>query len=219
MNNLIVAYWRPGEDNSFHLKHYEVGYYTRFDTDDPITEWANPYTDETVEIFQFVLGPIARQYKTDTVVAPGLAPLPLTSHVIGDRLFVTTQALTQFPNMMTPEEWPKRSSGPMVNWSSLMTFSARVADVVNPDLSSAPAHVQLQNFISWAPWMLMGQRPGGTMARAFGTDIKDFDALPTAVRSGFERYTPEIFATEDWQTPRLDAVDYFNEMVRRKRES
>ncbi len=216
MNNMIVAYWKPGEDDSYYLKHYETAYYTKFDTDEPIESFVNPYTGEENEIFQFILGPINRQYKTNTVVAPGLAPLPLESHVIGDRIFVATQSITQFPNILTPEDWPRRSTGPLVSWSSFMTYSAAVADVANPDKMSAPAHIQLQNFVSWPAWMLMGNKPGGTMARAYGTDIESTDALPKSIIANFEKYTPEILETEKWQTPRMDAVDYFNEMTKRK---
>lgn len=218
MNNLIVGYWRPGDDDSYHLKHYEVGYYAGFDTDDAIETWTNPYTEKEIELFPFVLGPINRQYKTDTVVAPGLAPLPLTSHVMGDRFFVATQSISRIPNIMQPDEWPERSSGENVNWSSFMTYSAPVAEVADPQRTHVGAHIQLQNFVSWQPWMFMGQRPGGLMSRAFGTHIDDFDQLPATVRAGFEKQTPDIFATDKWDIPRMDAVDYYNKSVTERQQ-
>ncbi len=64
--------------------------------------------------------------------------------------------------------------------------------------------------------MQMEGRPGGTMARAYGTDIAGFDALPADVRAGFEKYTPEIFDTASWTVTRFDEFDYFNLMQERR---
>jgi hypothetical protein len=212
LNNYIVDYWEPVKRGTYKLRHYEVGYYTEFDTDDPIDSWVNPYTGEELEVFHFALGPINREYSPETVLAPGLAPIPLTSHVMGGRLIVTTEAISQLPNLFQPDEWPKYSSGETVNWLSLQTLSALMTDVLNPELSSAPAHIQLQNFISWASWMKMGGVPGGSMARAFGTEIAGFDALPGKIYQGFRDKTPEIFETDTWTVTRFDEVDYFNRM-------
>ena len=212
LNNYIIDYWEPVERGTYKLRHYEVGYYTEFDTDTPINRWVNPYTNEELEVFHFALGPINREYSPDTVLAPGLAPIPLNSHVMGDRLVVATEAISQIPNIFQPDEWPKYSSGEIVNWLSLQTLSALMEDVLNPELNSAPAHIQLQNFISWGSWMKMGGYEGGTMARAYGTEIAGFDALPPDVLAGFKKYTPEIFETDTWDVTRFDEIDYFKKM-------
>ena len=216
MNNYIVDAWVPMEPGVYQLKHWEVGYYCEFDTDNPIEYWFNPITNEEVEVFQFILGPIDRVYSPDTVIAPGLAPLPRKSHTIGPRFYVATEAISQFPNLFKPSEWPKRSSGEVANWLSLQTISALWDDVVNPELTSAPANIQLQNFVSWSSWMQMGGRPGGTMARAYGAEIAGFDALPKHVYEGFQTYTPEIFDTANWTETRFDEIDYFQLMQKRR---
>ncbi len=184
MNNYIVDKWQPVERGTYELRHWEVAYYCDFDTDDPIETWVNPYTEEEIEVFQFILGPIERVYSPGDVLAPGLAPIPLTSHIMGPRFYVATEAITQVPNLFQPEEWPKRSSGKVANWLSMQTISAQMEDVLNPELNSAPSNTHLQNFISWGSWMQMGGRPGGSMARAYGTEIDGFDALPKKVYDG-----------------------------------
>lgn len=216
MNNYIVDRWEPVERGTYKLRHWEVGYYCDFDTDDPLELWVNPYTEEELEVFQFVLGPIDRQYSPEAVLAPGLAPVPLTSHIMGPRFYVATEAISQIPNLFQPEDWPKRSSGKMANWVSLQTLSALMDDVLNPELNSAPANIHLQNFISWGSWMQMGGRPGGTMARAYGTEVDGFEALPQNVYDGFKKYTPEIFETATWDVTRFDEFDYFNLMQERR---
>ena len=64
--------------------------------------------------------------------------------------------------------------------------------------------------------MQMGQRPGGTMARAFGTEIAGFDALEPNVLAAFKKLTPEIFETATWDVTRFDEFDYFNLMQERR---
>ena len=136
---------------------------------------------------------------------------------MGERFIVATEAISQLPNLFQPDEWPKISSGKQVNWVSMQTLSALMSDVLNPALNSAPANIQLQNFVSWASWMQMGGRPGGSMARAYGTDISGFDALPKQVYDDFRRITPEIFDTENWQVTRFDEMDYFQMMQERRK--
>ncbi len=216
MNNYIVDSWEPLEPGTYQLKHWEVGYYCNFDTDDPIESWLNPITNEEIEVFNFILGPIDRVYSPESVIAPGLAPIPLNSHIMGPRFYVATEAISQYPNMLKPDEWPKRSSGDVANWLSLQTLSALWEDVVNPELSSAPANIHAQNFVSWSSWMQMGGRPGGSIARAYGTEIEGFSSLPKKVYDGFKKYTPEIFDTANWDVTRFDEIDYFKLMMERR---
>jgi hypothetical protein len=89
-------------------------------------------------------------------------------------------------------------------------------DVRNPELTSAPANIHLQNYISWGSWMQMGGMPGGSMARAYGTEVDGFESLPQHVYDGFKKYTPEIFETATWDTTRFDEFDYFNLMKERR---
>jgi hypothetical protein len=216
MNNYIIHAWQPLEPGTYKLRHWEVGYYCEFDTDTPIETWLNPITNEEIEVFHFVLGPIERVYSLEGVIAPGLAPIPLASHIMGPRFYLATQAISQIPNMFKPDEWPKRSSGEIINWVSMQTMSALWDDVTNPALNSAPANIHLQNFVSWSSWMQMGDRPGGTMARAYGTEIAGFDALEPDVLAAFRKYTPEIFETATWDVTRFDEFDYFNLMQERR---
>ena len=44
MNNYIIDSWEPLERGTYQLKHWEVGYYCDFDTDDPVESWLNPIT-------------------------------------------------------------------------------------------------------------------------------------------------------------------------------
>lgn len=95
--------------------------------------------------------------------------------------------------------------------NSFMTMSALLADVANGAVTSAPVHLQLQNKTRWAEWMGMGDRPGGTVARGFGSKIRDLDALPPAVAAGARRLVPEIFDTKNWTEFVFEDTEYLRE--------
>jgi hypothetical protein len=190
MNNILVDYWDPQEDDQHEMRKYEVGFYTKFDGYEPLEQFENPITGQRVKIHHFRLGPVPRMYTPDGVIVMGFKPNLLPIETIGDRVFLATQSIENAPDML------RKGETNYVN--SFMTMSAALADVANPKVLSAPAHLQLQNKNRWASWLEMGDRPGGTVARGFGTKIPDLDALPAAVREGARRFVPEIFDTKNW---------------------
>lgn len=208
MNNVIVQKWTPIEPGYFELQHYEVAYYSEFDTATPIETWENPITGEVVDVPHFILGPISREYTPDGIIAPGLAPTPLNISVIGDRVFIPTASTDKVFNPMSTPDWGDYAGDPDIYWDSMLTFSADIEDVLNPDVSSAGAEIHMQNLVSWNSFFKMGTRPGRTMVRAFGTHLDSLDDIPPEVRAGLEKYTPEIFNTDEWQDVRIDAVEF-----------
>lgn len=190
MNNILVDYWEPREDNHHEMRKYEVGFYTKYDSYEPLEYFDNPVTGQRVPIHHFRLGPVPRVYTPDGVIVMGYNPKLLPIEVIGDRVFLATQSIESVPDAVRPGQ---------TNYvNSFMTMSALLADVANPRVFSAPVHLQLQNKNKWQSWMGMGDRPGGTVARGFGTKIAGLEALPPAVADGARRFVPEIFDTKNW---------------------
>ena len=212
MNNVIVQKWTPTEPGHYDLQHYEVAYYSEFDSVKPINEWKNPVTGEIVDVPHFILGPIARRYTPDGIIAPGIAPTPLNISVIGDRVFIPTQSTDKVFNPMSTPEWGDYAGDPDVYWDSMLTYSADIKDVLDPNKPRAGAEIHMQNLVSWNAFFKMGLRPGRTMVRAFGTHLDSLDDLPPEVIAGLREYTPAIFATDEWEELRIDAVDYMLEI-------
>jgi hypothetical protein len=190
MNNILVDYWQPKGDNQHEMRKYEVGFYTRYDSQEPLEEFVNPVTGRTSAIHHFRLGPVPRLYTPTGVIAMGYTPKLLPIEVIGDRVFLATQSIESRPDMLDST----RTS----YTNSFMTMSASLADITDPTVLSAPVHLQLQNKNRWAPWMGMEDRPGGTVARGFGGKVESLDALPKSVIDGARRFVPEIFDTANW---------------------
>jgi hypothetical protein len=190
MNNILVDWWQAKEDNQHEMRKYEVGYYSRFDGHEPLEQFENPVTGKQVRIHHFRLGPVPRVYTPEGVIVMGFKPVLLPIEVIGERVFLATESIESRPDMVHP--------GQTTYVNSFMTMSAPLVDVVNRAVKSAPTNLQLQNKARWPEWLGMGDRPGGTVARGFGTKIRDLDALPPAVAAGARKMVPEIFDTKNW---------------------
>lgn len=190
MNNVLVDYWEAKPDNQHEMRKYEVGYYTKIDSNEPLEFFDNPITGKRVPVHFFRLGPVPRLYTPEGVIVMGYNPNPLPLEVIGDRVFLATQSIE------TTADVTRGGAPQYVN--SFMTYSALVADVVNPAVLSAAVHAQLANKNRWQHWMGMGDLPGHTVARGYGAKVSSLEALPPGVMDGLKRFVPEILDTKNW---------------------
>ena len=212
MNNYVIQDWKTEDGTEYEVSHREVAYYSKFDSTEPISEFENPFTGETIELPPFVLGPVPRFYSIDPAeerISFDSDPLNIT--MIGDRVYVPTLTIIKFPNQMTPEEWGAYSNGDSTFWDSMVVYSAEAADVFDPDKTHVDAEIHMQNLVSWSPYFKMGQNPGRTMARAYGQHINGFEDLPTDIRENLKKYTPEIF-DENWTEMRIDSVELVQDL-------
>jgi len=203
MSNLNIRKWYPQPDGGFKAKVFECGTYTKFDSYEPLDEWDNPFTGEKIKVWNFLGGPLNLAIGADGSIGTGpeatVKPKPQNIEVIGDTVFMPQASAFSYPNPFQPKDWPKESSGEKMFWDSHYLFMAKAADVANPNIASVPAQVQLQNLVSWGYWTRMGQQPGRSWGRGFGSKLKSLDELPKSVRAELEKKTPQIFDTANWK--------------------
>jgi len=191
LNNLLIDNWTPQANDSYQMLKYEAGYYTAIDSYEVIETFKHPLTGKMVPVQNFRLGPVPRGYDKDKYTVMGYNPNPLPLEVIGNRVFLATQSIESGPSFTDP--------GKTRYTNSFMTYSATLADMQNPDLPSAPVHAQLQNKTEWSPWMEMGDHPGGTVVRGYGSKVSGLDGLPPGVLEQFGKQTPQILDIENWK--------------------
>lgn len=220
MQNLAAAIWRPLANGHYAAQLREVGVYTRFDSDEVLDTWVNPVTGDERVVWQFASGPLDIEIGPDGIETgpeATLKPKEMRLDVIGDKILAPTQSSFAFPNPFNAanpamaSKWPKEAGDAMFYWDSHYFFAAQLADVLNPEVSSAPSVVQFQNLVSFHPWLGMGQTPGRTWGKGLGTKLKSLDDLPAAARAAFERKTPEIFDLPSWNAPRIDFAEYMQQ--------
>lgn len=210
LNHLSVNEWTPLPGNRYQARTFECGVYCAFDTDDVLDEWQNPLTGEVRKPFQFLGGPFTVTHGPDGMVAMGaeLTPRPMRMEAFGGSLFVSAMADMARPNPVSPEKYPKFSSGPIAYWDTLATTVAPVAQAFDEGVSSADAFHHFQNLGSWHPWLGMGSRAGRTYGRAAGVKVRSLDQIPAQALKGLQDRTPEIFDRKGWTAPRFDILEY-----------
>lgn len=210
LNTLSITDWTPLANGTYDTRHWEAGVYCRFDTDEAIDEWVNPVTGEKRRVWQFRGGPHLGIVGPDgsSVVGADVKPSGLRMETVGDLVLVPSVSSMGFPNPIAPDKWPTQSSGPMRYWESHATYSAKIADVVNPRIVNAPATCIFQNMGTWHPWLGMGGRPGRSYGRAYGAKIAGLDALTPELRRAFETRTPEILEVDTWTRKYSDLHEY-----------
>ncbi len=216
MSNLNVAKWRTLENGNQAATVFESGVYTKFDSDEILTEWENPITGEVRKPWRFIGGPLSVEIGPDGVITgegATLKPEGLQVQVYGDTVMIPTASAFSFPNPISPDQYPKESAGSRFFWDSHYVFFANINDVLNRELTSIPSHVQFQNLVSWHPWWGLGEHPGRTWGRAYGAKISGPDGIPSQYRKGLEDQTPEIFDTDNWTEFREDFSEYMAERL------
>ena len=211
MINYNVTRWRQADENLYVATMNEVALFTRFDTDEVITHWDNPYTGETVEVQQYLTGPITIENGLEGTVTDETAtmkPKDMEWWSVGGKLFIPSRSQFRFPNPLRPEVWPKASVGPTFHWDSFIFLMAEIADIENPDLTMAPAISHYQETLNWNPWMLMGQRPGRQLSRGYGCKLRNLDEMPANLRARLEQYAPEMFDIENWTEVKDDMKEF-----------
>ncbi len=211
MNNLTVLTWAPLANGNYGAKGAEAGVYCRFDTHEPLDAWENPITGETIPVWEFIAGPMEVEITPDgakTGKESRLKPQSMLMEVIGDLVFIPSRFGSGAPNPFTPEAWPKGSSGKTYYWDTNAVYSAKVADVLDPKVTCAPAFCQFQNQVSFHPWLRMGGHAGRTSGHGYGTKVTRIADLPPAAVEGFRKKTPEIFDLASWKGPRRDFPEY-----------
>jgi hypothetical protein len=74
--------------------------------------------------------------------------------------------------------------------ASLAVFSAKVSDVQNADIDSAPSTMHFQNLGGQRPWMRFGKARVSQTWQLFGHKVASLDAIPAALRARFEKDYP-----------------------------
>ncbi|TRW14453.1 DUF1838 family protein [Glacieibacterium frigidum] len=136
IRNTILA------DGSVKVTGKECGYFTDLATGEIIDHWDNPWTGERVEVFPFLndrfrgtLGLTRKVFKVgDGVTANNDIggkvkaddPYLLPWQRIGDQYLLGWDYAHEYTNPVTPEGWPKASTGKRVNRPSISPSSRRL---------------------------------------------------------------------------------------------
>ena len=205
LENYNVSEWTHDDNGVIRSRMYETAVYMKFGTDEVMEGWTNPYTNETVKVHHYAIGPMMstrdpRQVDADAGAENAERVIignNLNWQIVGDTVYMPTDSSVDYVNPLQPDKWPRASAGPTFGWDSFIMFAVKLKDLENPNITQAMAHSWYQENLRWQPWMLMGQRPGRLISRGYGKKIR-WDDIPTARIKRMEQYVPEVFDRDNW---------------------
>jgi uncharacterized protein DUF1838 len=205
------------------LRGKEVGYFSDLATGDILQTWDNPWTGETVEVFNFLndrirgeVTPMMPKFAmgeegdSPTLMNEGTAivdengdyPFILPWRRIHDNVLLEWDYTHQYRNPVDPAKWPKASTGEIINPSEHFTFFGSYRQLADRSTLSADYRCGFSRTGPWWPWMRMGN--SGVKGHIFGRmhSIKTnsgLDDISPKVLAYTEKYHPEFLeACTDW---------------------
>ena len=209
---------RQLENGHVRLRGKETGYFTDLATGEPLSHWDNPWTGETVEVYDFLndrvrgeLGLTMPVFEMGTDEdeptamhgdAGREAPFLLPWQVYGDQVLLEWDYTHHYTNPVDPVRWPKASTGPTINPSEHFTFATSLAALADRDRESAPFTAGFSRLGPWWPWMRMGGSgvEGVLFGRMFSRKtVRGLDDIPRPILEHTVRHHPEYLeAPTDW---------------------
>ncbi|CAA0081400.1 Uncharacterised protein [Halioglobus japonicus] len=189
------------------LRGKEVGYFSDLATGDILKTWNNPWTGETVEVFNFLndrirgeVTPVMPKFAmgeegdlptlmneaTAIVDDNGDHPFILPWRRINDNVLLEWDYTHRYRNPVVPTKWPKASTGEFINPSEHFTFFSSYKQLADRSNLSADYHCGFSRTGPWWPWMRMGA--SGVKGHVFGR----MHSIKT--NSGLDDISPKVLA-------------------------
>lgn len=167
---------RVEADGNVRLRGKETGFFTDLASGDVLQTWDNPFTDETVEVFNFlndrvrgVLTPRMPRFdfgdESDEATLmnegtqageDGTVPFILPWETFGNRVHLSWDYCHGYSNPVTKEKWPRASTHDFINPSEHFYFTTSLQELEDRSNPSAKYTAGFSRMSPWWPWMLMG---------------------------------------------------------------
>ncbi len=213
------------ENNDLWVKSRETGYFTDLETGDILETWDNPFTGKTVEVYHFynpqLVGKIGKEIPqfffgtegdsptlmNEGTVFPneeGRYPFILPFHSYGDDMMLSWDYTHEYTNPVTPDGWPRSSTGPRISPSEHFTFQCSREQLEDRDQPTVRMVAGFSRISQFWPFMEMGGTPyadGSLFGRMFShKGLPGYGDVPPKVLAYIEKNAPEFLEIpEGWE--------------------
>ena len=209
-------------DGNMWIRGKETGYFTDLATGDILETWDNPWTGETVEVFNFYnpnmggkLTPQMPRFamgaaKDDATLMnegthvdeSGIVPFLLPFETYGDDLMLAWDYAHEYTNPVTQDKWPKACTGDRISPSEHFNFYMSLEQMMDRSAPSCRYTAGFSRLSQWWPWMRMGEheyRDEVLFGRMFShKGLADYGDVPPKVLSYIEKHAPEYLEVPDY---------------------
>jgi hypothetical protein len=217
-----IMHSKIDDDGNMWIRGKETGYFTDLATGDILETWDNPWTGDTVEVFNFynpaMGGKLTAEMprfamgaaKDDATLMnegthvdqSGMVPFVLPFDTFGDDLMLAWDYAHEYTNPVTPEHWPKASTGPRISPSEHFTFSMSLEQMQDRSEASIRYQAGFSRLSQWWPWMRMGGnefQDEVLFGRMFShKGLPDYGDVPPKVLAYIEKHAPEYLEVPDY---------------------
>jgi hypothetical protein len=151
--------------------------------------------------------------------ADGKVPFILPFQTFGSDLMLAWDYAHEYTNPVTPEGWPKASTGRRINPSEHFTFTMSLDQMQDRSEPAVRYNAGFSRISQWWPWMRMGGHQfadGVLFGRMFShKGLPDHGDVPPNVLAYIEKHAPDYLEPpEDWplETPRGTWEAYADEV-------
>lgn len=197
-------------DLAWNVIDWEASMYRHLDGGawlEPDEEIVNPHTGRKVRPLNYREGPVRFRFtdqeprilgSRDVMPKTG-KPFSYPWKVVAGDLYMVKSSYIRAPNWLQPVDWPLESSGKEIIVAAHSSLKAKLADVENPRIASAPTDFAYTATSGWLPWMQMGATPGHVVWAESGKKLFSLDEAPTDQVERLRLVHPSWFARpEPW---------------------
>jgi hypothetical protein len=215
---------RKQEDGSYRFLHRECIFYTDLKSGEILREFDNPFTNEHVKVVDVANdpwnehlteyrksgGPSYGGQNPDADKGKGEPNLRNWTSMPNGIVATQTHVNLYYPSALTPEKWPRESSGPRNQVSEFQQTYVSLADLQNPALTSVESHGTWSRITPWLPWMLMGQAPGVIMYNSITSNYDDINRTKRSVLDHVAQYHPHMMhAPTEWSDVSQSSLEHY----------
>ncbi|TXS91982.1 DUF1838 domain-containing protein [Parahaliea maris] len=195
--DMYVGTWFTTKDlgeGDYEVTMAGANFYTPPGSTELLESFQNPYTGETVPVsyrapkpWKTVMGP-----EGGAAFAPDMPGMKMTRStaagpgwIEGDDVVIRGDMLV-YAEPLDPDSDKKAFR--VNDWS---TYVAKLSDVADPAVKSAPCVQYFTDILTWPKWLNMGDQPGSYVSRCFGRKVASVEEMPATWRKLFAQALPE----------------------------
>jgi hypothetical protein len=206
------------------IKSRETGYFTDLKTGDILETWDNPFTGKTVEVYHFyndvLVGKISTEIPKFFMGALGDSPTLMNEGTVfpdangdypfilpfqqyGNELMLSWDYTHDYTNPVTPEGWPRSSTGRRITPSEHFTFQVNKNELEDRSINTCRMTAGFSRISECWPFMQMGSSEFAD-ATLFGRmhshkGLKGTAEVPPKVLAYVEKHAPNYLTVpDDW---------------------
>lgn len=203
------------QGKAFRLLSREILLYTDAKTGQPLSEWKNPWTGETVKVLHVENDPVNQPpfFPYDANGKPN--PWAKFSGEIRDGNWWQASPIPLYYHNALAGDYQKQIGG-AYHASELFTFSGDLESLTSSGFDTASIQVGWTRISDWLPWMMMEGREGIMYMHAAGRKVAGFEQLGTVMQSYINTKAP-LYKTPppvDDKRPNETSWTYYKKMVK-----